>query len=265
MKKTVILAIIATLVAATITGCGNKSNTTSSKATEDEATYDSVSVVETIASTEQNDTTVVPSSTATTETTETTQPTTVKPKTSSSYSSSKPEQSSASQSSNSRSDDQTSSGGSSSSQSSSPSQSHSGRQSSQSSSQSSKSDSQTSKPQPTTTDPHAGKTWHNAEYRTVYHPAETKQVKVVDQEGYSYEEPVYAWRTFCNVCGADITENCQSHMKEHTLEGEGGRYHDDYVQVDTKTVTVPEQSHMETVTVKEAWTERVLVREAGWY
>ena len=36
--------------------------------------YDSVSVVETIASTEQNDTTVVPSSTATTETTETTQP-----------------------------------------------------------------------------------------------------------------------------------------------------------------------------------------------
>ena len=54
-------------------------------------------------------------------------------------------------------------------------------------------------------------------------------------------------------------------MKEHALEGEGGRYHDDYVQVDTKTVTVPEQSHMETVVVKEAWTERVLVREAGWY
>ena len=256
MKKTVILAIIATLVAATITGCGNKSNTTSSKATADEATFDSVSIVETVASTEQP-TSVEPSSTAAIEAT---QPTTVKPKTNSSSTSSKPAQSSASQSSNSRSDDQTSSGGSSSSQSSSPSQSHSGRQSSQSSSQSSKSDSQ-----PTTTDPHAGKTWHNAEYRTVYHPAETKQVKVVDQEGYSYEEPVYAWRTFCNVCGADITENCQSHMKEHTLEGEGGRYHDDYVQVDTKTVTVPEQSHMETVTVKEAWTERVLVREAGWY
>ena len=261
MKKTVIFAIIATLFAATITGCGNKSNTTTSKATADEATFDSVSVVETVASTEQS-TSVEPSSTAATEAI---QPTTVKPKTNSSSTSSKPAQSSASQSSNSRSDDQTSAGGNSSSQSSSPSQSHSGGQSSQSSSQSSKSNSQTSKTQPTTADPHAGKTWHNAEYRTVYHPAETKQVKVVDQEGYSYEEPVYAWRTFCNVCGADITENCQIHMKEHALAGEGGRYHDDYVQVDTKTITVPEQSHTETVVVKEAWTERVLVREAGWY
>ena len=46
---------------------------------------------------------------------------------------------------------------------------------------------------------------------------------------------------------------------------EGGRYHDDYVQVGTKTVNVPEQSHMETVVVREAWTEQVLVREAGWY
>ena len=261
MKKTVIFAIIATLIAATITGCGNKSNTASSKATSDEATFDSVSVVETVPSTEQS-TSVEPSSTAAKEAT---QPTTANPKTSSNSASSKPTQSSTAQTSNNRSDEQTSAGGNSSSQSSSPSQSHLGGQSSQSSSQSSKSDSQPSKTQPTTADPHAGKTWHNAEYRTVYHPAETKQVKVVDQEGYSYEEPVYAWRTFCNVCGADITENCQIHMKEHALAGEGGRYHDDYVQVDAKTVTVPEQSHMETVTVKEAWTERVIVREAGWY
>ncbi|MER2149381.1 MAG: hypothetical protein ABS987_09570 [Ruminococcus sp.] len=263
MKKTVIFAIIATLIAATITGCGKETKNIASKATADEATYDSVSIAETVASTEQTTTVGEPSSIA--GTTEATQSTTIKPKTNSSSTSSKPEQSSASQSSNSRSDDQTSAGGNSSSQSSSPSQSHSGGQSSQSSSQSSKSDSQTSKTQPTTADPHAGKTWHNAEYRTVYHPAETKQVKVVDQEGYSYEEPVYAWRTFCNVCGADITENCQIHMKEHALAGEGGRYHDDYVQVDTKTITVPEQSHTETVVVKEAWTERVLVREAGWY
>lgn len=263
MKKTVIFAIIATLIAATITGCGKETKNIASKATADEATYDSVSIAETVASTEQTTTVGEPSSIA--GTTEAIQPTTVKPKTNSSSTSSKPAQSSASQSSNSRPDDQTSSGGSSSSQSSGSSQSHSGGQSSQSSSQSSKSDSQPSKTQPTTADPHAGKTWHNAEYRTVYHPAETKQVKVVDQEGYSYEEPVYAWRTFCNVCGADITENCQIHMKEHALAGEGGRYHDDYVQVDSKTVTVPEQSHMETVTVKEAWTERVLVREAGWY
>ena len=37
------------------------------------------------------------------------------------------------------------------------------------------------------------------------------------------------------------------------------------VQVGTRTVEVPEQSHMETYIVKEAWTEKVLVKEAGWY
>ena len=109
------------------------------------------------------------------------------------------------------------------------------------------------------------KTWHNAVYKTINHPAETKEVKVVDQEAYSYDEPIYGWRTFCNVCGADITENCQSHMKEHALAGEGGRYHDEYVQVDSKTISVPEKSHTETVVVKEAWTEKILVKEAGWY
>ena len=108
-------------------------------------------------------------------------------------------------------------------------------------------------------------TWHNAVYKTINHPAETKEVKVVDQEAYSYDEPIYGWRTFCNVCGADITENCQSHMKEHALAGEGGRYHDEYVQVDSKTISVPEKSHTETVVVKEAWTEKILVKEAGWY
>ena len=114
-------------------------------------------------------------------------------------------------------------------------------------------------------DPHAGKTWHEAVYKTINHPAETKQVKVVDQEAYSYEEPIYEWRTFCNVCGADITEDCTPHMKAHALAREGGRYHDDYVQVGSETINVPEQSHMETVVVKEAWTEKMLVKEAGWY
>ena len=124
---------------------------------------------------------------------------------------------------------------------------------------------QTSKQSSQNSDPHAGKTYHEAVYKTVNHPAETKQVKVVDQEAYSYEEPVYEWRTFCNVCGADITENCFPHIKQHMLANEGGRYHDDYVQVGTKTVNVPEKSHYETVVVKEAWTEKVLVKEAGWY
>lgn len=78
----------------------------------------------------------------------------------------------------------------------------------------------------------------------------TRQIKVVDQEAYTYEEPVYEMqgRTFCNVCGADITENRREHSKNHALNNEGGGYHDEWVkiQVGTKTVEVPEKSHYET-------------------
>ena len=81
----------------------------------------------------------------------------------------------------------------------------------------------------------------------------TKKVKVVDQEAYSYEEPVYEeqGRTICNTCGADITDNRVAHSKAHVLNGEGGSYHDEWVkvQVGTKTVNVPEKSHYETKTV----------------
>lgn len=140
-----------------------------------------------------------------------------------------------------------------------------------------------------TADPHEGKTYHEAVYKTVNHPAETKvvnhpaetkEVKVVDKEAYTYEEPVYEkhGRTICNTCGADITENLISHGKWHTITNdENFSYHDEWVeiQVGTKTITVPEEYHYETQTVKEAWsetvvvkdawTEKILVKEAGWY
>ena len=262
MKKIYVFAISALIIAMTATGCGNESKSITSKSTADEASYSTTAVAEVTTTTNDQTTTgIEPSGTGRTEPTV---PTTVKPKTNSDSDSSKSNQNSASQISDHKPAEQSSASGNSSSaqshnssQTSAPNQSQSGGQSSSSS--------QTSNKEPSVSDPNEGKTWHNAVYKTINHPAETKEVKVVDQEAYSYDEPIYGWRTFCNVCGADITENCQSHMKEHTLEGEGGRYHDDYVQVDTKTVTVPEQSHMETVTVKEAWTERVLVREAGWY
>ena len=80
---------------------------------------------------------------------------------------------------------------------------------------------------------------------------ETK-VKVVDQKAYTYEEPIYEkqGRTICKVCGADITDNCTAHNKQHALNGEPVSYHDVWVdiQVGTKTVTVPEKSHYETKT-----------------
>lgn len=121
---------------------------------------------------------------------------------------------------------------------------------------------------PATSQPTASKTWHEAEYKTVNHPAETKQVWVVDKAAYSYEEPVYEehGRTLCNDCGADITDNIKQHMLYEINNGGKGSYHDEWVnmQVGTKTVTVEEQGHYETVVIKEAWTEKVLVKEGYW-
>ena len=260
MKKIYVFAISALIIAMTATGCGNEAKSDTSKSTADEASYSSSVVTEARAD-DQPTTGVEPSGTGRTEPTV---PTTVKPKTNSNSENSKSTQISASQTSDHKPAEQPSASGNSSSaqshsssQTSAPNQSQSGGQSSSSS--------QTSNKEPSVSDPNEGKTWHNAVYKTINHPAETKEVKVVDQEAYSYDEPIYGWRTFCNVCGADITENCQSHMKEHALAGEGGRYHDEYVQIDSKTISVPEKSHTETVVVKEAWTEKILVKEAGWY
>lgn len=107
--------------------------------------------------------------------------------------------------------------------------------------------------------PSSTKIWHEAEYEYIDHPAETKQVWVVDQE--AYEEPIYETqgRTICNGCGADITNNL-----EHVFDCLGS-YHDEWVQVQIGTKTIPEQGHYETQVVKEAWTEKKLVRAAGYY
>ena len=87
-------------------------------------------------------------------------------------------------------------------------------------------------------------TWQNITKET--------QVKVVDKEAYTYEEPIYEKhdRTICKVCGADITDNCSEHNKQHALNGEPVSYHNVWVnvQVGTKTVTVPEKFHYETKT-----------------
>ncbi len=115
----------------------------------------------------------------------------------------------------------------------------------------------------------SNKTWHEAVYKTVNHPAETEKVWVVDKEAYTYEEPVYEYkvRTICNECGADITGDVDNHIYNHIINGQNGSYSAKKieVQVGTKTVEVPEQGHWETKVVKEAWTEKVLVKEAGYY
>lgn len=144
--------------------------------------------------------------------------------------------------------------------------------------------------QSSVSDPHAGKTYHEAVYKTVNHPAETKvvnhpakteKVKIVDKDAYTYEEPVYETvaMNVCNDCGADVTNATirKEHMLYEIKNGGKGSYKCIHkkIQTGTKTVTVPEEYHYETkvvkeawtetVVVKEAWTEKVLVKEAGWY
>lgn len=118
------------------------------------------------------------------------------------------------------------------------------------------------------------KTYHEAVYKTVHHDAEYEDVYVVDQEAYSYEEPVYQERqiTVCHVCGAEFdtsysTSEFYAHDDQHLLAGEGSGWHSDVrkVQVGTNTVNVPEEGHYEKKVVKAAWDEKVLVKEAGWY
>lgn len=115
----------------------------------------------------------------------------------------------------------------------------------------------------------SSKVWHEAVYKTVNHPAETKKVWVVDKAAYTYEEPIYEeqGRYICNECGADITNTIDDHIYNHMINKENGSYRVDTVnvQVGTKTVEVPEEGHWETKVVKEAWTEKVLVKEAGYY
>ena len=108
--------------------------------------------------------------------------------------------------------------------------------------------------QPATKDPHEGKTWYDAEYKT-------EKVWVVDEEGYTWQKPIYEThdRTICNTCGADITDNCAEHGKQHMLNGENSSYRNEMVDtlVGYETITVPEKGHYETKTT--------LVRAAGWY
>ena len=107
-------------------------------------------------------------------------------------------------------------------------------------------------------------------YETINHPAVTEEVWVIDQPETTIEEPVSEIQGvyICNDCGIILTPDI---MKSHGIyeikSGHTGSYHveERRVQTGTKTVTIPEKKHKETKIVKPAWTEKRLVREAGWY
>lgn len=82
----------------------------------------------------------------------------------------------------------------------------------------------------------------------------TKQVKVVDQEAYSYEETIYEYvdALICKDCGAriDLMSNSErlNHIDYHLDNGGKGGYYGTVIDVavGTETVNVPEKSHYET-------------------
>ena len=109
--------------------------------------------------------------------------------------------------------------------------------------------------QPATKDPHEGKTWYDAEYKT-------EQVWVVDEEGYTWQRPIIESHraTICNICGVEITGHIDEHDDAvHLPNGEDFSYRIETVDeiVGYETVNEPEQGHYETKTT--------LVRAAGWY
>lgn len=109
-------------------------------------------------------------------------------------------------------------------------------------------------PQPATKDPHEGKTWHEAEYKT-------EKVWVVDEEACTWQRPIYEehYASICNTCNEEIIGDEGEHMYEHMQKGENGSYRVEMVTkiVGYETVNEPEQGHYETKTT--------LVRAEGWY
>ncbi len=121
----------------------------------------------------------------------------------------------------------------------------------------------TEAPAPTETDDTPATTEATTEVTTeaekVWVEAVYEEVWVVDQEAYTYENPVYETRAkdVCNGCGADVTENPDAHFKAQIAAGNTscGGYHIEYyqVQVGTETIEVPEEGHWETICISEGY------------
>ena len=82
---------------------------------------------------------------------------------------------------------------------------------------------------------------HNwvAQYKTVNVPEKGHNEQVLVQD--AYDEPTYGYEyhSFCNTCGLDLTANGiyeTQHVKQHTLNGEGGSTTQKPVEVQTGTI-----------------------------
>ena len=119
----------------------------------------------------------------------------------------------------------------------------------------------------------AGKKYYEAEYKTVRHNAEIKRVWVVDQEAYSYEEPVYKdeFVDICKGCGCRVdtmtNDEMIAHSKQHTRIGEPSGYYSALIKVEdgTRTEQAPAVTHTDKKLIKPESNKRILVKESGWY
>ncbi len=87
---------------------------------------------------------------------------------------------------------------------------------------------------------------HAATYRTVHHEAETE------------EQPVYDCRTYCNTCGADITDNVVNHFVFNDCDG---GYYNASIQIGTNVVTI-QPAYDEEVLATAAYDETVVDQAA---
>ena len=101
-------------------------------------------------------------------------------------------------------------------------------------------------------------TWQEKTH-TVNHPEVGHNAQYVVKEAWTetVTEDVYDPWECCNVCGADITANVDEHIKQHMMNGEGGRWHTEYYKTVTRTVEHPAEYGTRYVVDTPAWTETV--------
>ncbi|MGN0456457.1 MAG: dockerin type I repeat-containing protein [Acutalibacteraceae bacterium] len=103
--------------------------------------------------------------------------------------------------------------------------------------------------------------------------------EMANKDEYEYGHRYSAW---CAVCDEMLLEDIitigfddeayekvnnifTEHKNQHISNGERSGGFAGYTTILFRITTVPEESYYETRIIKEAWTEKILIKEAGWY
>ena len=95
----------------------------------------------------------------------------------------------------------------------------------------------------------------------LHHDEQGHNEKVLVSEAWTEEVPIYEeqYRAICNTCGEDITSNYAEHIKQHMLNGDGGSYRNEVVQIQVGTNKINHDAVYEDkwIVDKAAWDETV--------